>query len=190
MKKKFAIVGAGLTGLSAAYYLRREFTDAEISVFDSDQRVGGKIRSHREGDFPHERGPNGFLSSRKPIFNLCTELDLKIKNADHNAAIRYLWLKSCLMKLPSGPGSLMGFKGLGIKSKLSLLGDLLKKPRESDDESIYDFVMSSLARRWRRIWLIPSSQEFLRRIAASYRCDRLFRQSSMPSVSMAQSSRA
>ena len=181
MKKRFAIVGAGLTGLSAAYFLRREFPDAEISVFDSDERVGGKIRSHREGDFPHERGPNGFLSSRKPIFNLCKELGLEIRNADHNAAIRYLWLKSCLMKLPSGPGSLMGFKGLGLKSKLSLLGDLLKKPRPSDDESIYDFVKAQFSEEMAQNMADP----FVSGVFAAD-CRKLSMRSAFPTIFNAQ----
>ena len=140
MKKRFAVIGGGLTGLSTAYFLRQRFPESEISVFEADQRPGGKIRSEREVEFPHEQGPNGFLSSRKAIFNLCKDLGLEIREADEEAAIRYLWLKQSLMRLPSGPGSLCGFKGLSLKSKLSLLGDLLKKPRESDDESIYDFV--------------------------------------------------
>ncbi|AKK04041.1 protoporphyrinogen oxidase [Corynebacterium epidermidicanis] len=40
---KFAIIGAGLAGLTAAYELRQLAPDAEIDVFEAEERIGGKL---------------------------------------------------------------------------------------------------------------------------------------------------
>ena len=53
--KKVAVIGAGITGLSAAYELKkRKF---EVSVFESSSRVGGVIQTDHEEDFLAEAGP-------------------------------------------------------------------------------------------------------------------------------------
>jgi protoporphyrinogen/coproporphyrinogen III oxidase len=137
---KIAVVGAGLSGLATAYFLGKELPDAEITVFDEESSAGGKILSNRDAEFPHEMGPNGFLSSRREIFELCEELGLDILFADSDAAKRYLWMGDSLKRIPEGPVSMMTWGELSFKTKLSLFGDVLKKPRSGEDESLYDFV--------------------------------------------------
>ncbi|KAF8916439.1 hypothetical protein CPB85DRAFT_1289731 [Mucidula mucida] len=47
MSKRIAVLGGGLTGLSAAFHLSRRFPDAAIRVFEKSSRVGGWVRSER-----------------------------------------------------------------------------------------------------------------------------------------------
>lgn len=47
-KQKIAIVGAGMAGLSAGYYLRRKAVAA--TIFEGDKRAGGRIKSARPFD--------------------------------------------------------------------------------------------------------------------------------------------
>ncbi|KAF9027003.1 FAD/NAD(P)-binding domain-containing protein [Hymenopellis radicata] len=47
MSKRIAVLGGGLTGLSAAFHLSRRFPDAAIRVFEKSNRVGGWVRSER-----------------------------------------------------------------------------------------------------------------------------------------------
>ena len=51
MSKRIAIIGAGITGLSAAHYLRRDYPDAEIDVYEQSDRVGGKIKTYRKDGY-------------------------------------------------------------------------------------------------------------------------------------------
>ncbi|WDE98761.1 protoporphyrinogen oxidase [Lentisphaera profundi] len=140
LTRKVAVVGAGLSGLATAYFLGKQLSDVEITVFEEEAVPGGKILSDQKAEFPHEKGPNGFLSSRREIFELCEELELDILFANEDAAKRYLWMDGELKRIPEGPVSMMTWGELSLKTKLSLFGDILKKPRAADDESLYDFV--------------------------------------------------
>ncbi|KAL5330516.1 hypothetical protein ACEPPN_000033 [Leptodophora sp. 'Broadleaf-Isolate-01'] len=47
-RKRVAVIGAGLAGATAAYYLRdsiREFEDIDITIFESSQQIGGRFKS-------------------------------------------------------------------------------------------------------------------------------------------------
>ena len=43
MSVRFAVVGAGLAGLTAAYELKKNHKDAEVDVFEATDRIGGKL---------------------------------------------------------------------------------------------------------------------------------------------------
>ena len=59
---RIAIVGAGITGLSAAYYLHRQRPDLQISILESSSQAGGILQpTHRKG-FLIERGPDMFIT--------------------------------------------------------------------------------------------------------------------------------
>lgn len=40
-----AVLGGGITGLSTAYYLSREFPNAKITLYEGSERLGGWLRS-------------------------------------------------------------------------------------------------------------------------------------------------
>jgi len=54
-----AIIGAGITGLTAAFSLARR--GVPVSVYEASGRVGGVIRSSRERGYLVEWGPNTLL---------------------------------------------------------------------------------------------------------------------------------
>ena len=62
---KVLIIGGGITGLAAAYRLQQQAPDAQITVIEKSERLGGKILTERVGGFVIEGGPDCFLS-RKP----------------------------------------------------------------------------------------------------------------------------
>ena len=74
------IVGGGITGLSAAWYLEKLATedgpDISIALVERDSHLGGKIRSHSEGNFTIEAGPDGFLIRKPWAYQLANELGL------------------------------------------------------------------------------------------------------------------
>ena len=59
---KVAIVGGGVSGLSAAYELQK--SGVEFTLFESSARLGGVIRTESVGDFLMEAGPDSFLSEK------------------------------------------------------------------------------------------------------------------------------
>jgi oxygen-dependent protoporphyrinogen oxidase len=59
--RTIAVVGGGLAGLTAAYYLSRALPDARITLIEASDRTGGWIKSipvHTEhGETVFEAGP-------------------------------------------------------------------------------------------------------------------------------------
>lgn len=61
MKKRVVVLGAGVTGLAAAYRLARDGA-VEVDVVDKEPVAGGICRSFREGDFILDHGPHKFYT--------------------------------------------------------------------------------------------------------------------------------
>ncbi len=78
-----AIIGAGLTGLTAAYRLSQR--GYAVKVFEQSPQTGGAIRTLRENGYVIEGGPNslqlGASAVRQLIKDLGLEADLQIANA-------------------------------------------------------------------------------------------------------------
>lgn len=59
--KNVAVLGGGITGLAAAYYLSKGLPNAKITLLESSNRLGGWIRSSRmnigDGYVVFEQGP-------------------------------------------------------------------------------------------------------------------------------------
>lgn len=60
-KKRVVVLGAGVTGLSAAYRLSQN-PDVEVHVFEKETEVGGLCRSFRDGGFILDYGPHKFYT--------------------------------------------------------------------------------------------------------------------------------
>src|SRR5688572_10084259 len=69
-----AIIGAGITGLTAAFRLQRENTP--VTVYEGASRVGGPIQTVRSDGFLAECGPNSILETNSVIGNLIKDLGL------------------------------------------------------------------------------------------------------------------
>jgi len=77
---KIAIIGAGLTGLSAAYYLRQRCPEAHVKIFEREDRIGGRVfTSHRPMG---EHGAEFLLDSENAFLSL-----LRKVNVEHTPAI-------------------------------------------------------------------------------------------------------
>ena len=60
-KPSVAIVGGGITGLTAAFRLRQR--NIAVTVYEAGDRVGGVIRSLRQDGYLAEFGPNSILET-------------------------------------------------------------------------------------------------------------------------------
>ena len=70
-KQTVVVIGAGLTGLTTAYWLRRSGID--VHVIERQQRIGGQIQTHRHGDFVFESGPTTGSISTPEVAELMAE---------------------------------------------------------------------------------------------------------------------
>ena len=99
-----AVVGAGITGLAAALRLLQRAPDAEVTLFEKAERLGGKIRTERADGFVIEAGADSFLTRKARGVALCGELGLAgrlvARQAEHAGTfVRY---GGALHPLPEG----------------------------------------------------------------------------------------
>lgn len=75
--RRVAVVGGGITGLVAAYRARRALgPDAEITVVEATDRVGGTLRTVQMGGGPLDVGAEAFIGRRPEVPALMAELGL------------------------------------------------------------------------------------------------------------------
>nr|XP_014100519.1 protoporphyrinogen oxidase [Bactrocera oleae] len=145
-----AVLGAGMSGLSAAYYFLQRF-GYPATVYEASHRVGGWIRTERHKDkgFMFEMGPRTIRPKGVQGANtlqLIEELKLAvdpIKSWQPAAKNRLIYAKGQLCLLPNSLGGI--FKTLPPFSKpliSQIKQDLVagQKKLKLADESIYDFV--------------------------------------------------
>jgi prenylcysteine oxidase/farnesylcysteine lyase len=78
---KIGIVGAGIAGCSAAYFLRESFgTDVNITLYEREERVGGRLYSINFAGLAIEVGAGLFHSSNRLLIRLLTRAGLKTNN--------------------------------------------------------------------------------------------------------------
>ncbi|MHA7109680.1 protoporphyrinogen oxidase [Sunxiuqinia elliptica] len=140
MNQKVAVIGAGLTGLTTAYYLQKKGFD--VTVFEQADRVGGVIESVVEKDFIYENGPSTGVLGQPEAAALIEELGdaCQLEIADEDAKFRWIWKGDRWHALPSG---LMG----GIQTplfswydKFRILGEPFRKKGTNPDETLAALV--------------------------------------------------
>lgn len=125
------IVGAGLSGLSVAHFLRHNTPDLDILILEQDDRPGGAVRSFTDQGYLAEWGPHGFLDNNPASRALLREtgLDRIAQKAPLGSFVRFVCHDGRLVQLPQKPTALLATPLLSPLGKLRLLGDLFKKPR-------------------------------------------------------------
>ena len=78
--KSVAIIGAGITGLTAAFYLKRN--GIPVTVYEASGRVGGVIQSMRKDGYLAEFGPNTLLETSPKISQLVRDAGLQSRRLD------------------------------------------------------------------------------------------------------------
>lgn len=110
-----AVLGGGLSGLSAGYYLLRRF-GKPLTIYEASPRVGGWVRSENRKDrnFIFESGPRTIRPVGEPGANtleLVEDLKLEvtpIRRSHVAARNRMLYAKGQLCMLPNSPKGLFG----------------------------------------------------------------------------------
>lgn len=136
MSRRIVILGAGISGLTAAWKITQTDPEAEIIILEKSSRAGGWIQTIHKDGFLFEQGPRSCRSSGAGVdtLKLIEELGLqdKVITADPSASTRFLYIDKKLRKVPAG----LWFMG---KALLSGVFRDLRTPARKEDESIYDF---------------------------------------------------
>ncbi len=105
--KRVAIIGGGISGLSAAYALeqhRRAGGQIEYSLFESSSRLGGVLVTDRVDGCLIEAGPDSFLTEKPWAADLCRQIGIGDQLIGSNDAQRktYILVNGRLVVMPDG----------------------------------------------------------------------------------------
>ena len=143
-QRSVAVVGAGITGLVAAYSLQRR--GVNVTLLEASEHAGGAIRTSHQDGFLAEHGPNSFVTSA-PVEALLSELDLAedVVEANPDANKRFVVRDGALMPFPLTPMAMLGTRLFSLKAKLRvLLEPLVPRGVADNDESVASFVRRRL----------------------------------------------
>ncbi|HEY6763714.1 MAG TPA: protoporphyrinogen oxidase [Candidatus Sulfotelmatobacter sp.] len=104
---RIAIVGGGITGLSAAFALeQRRLADKNLEyvLYESSPRVGGVLCTEHVDGFTVEAGPDSFLTEKPWAAELCHELGIADQLIGSNDFVRktYILRAGRLVEMPDG----------------------------------------------------------------------------------------
>lgn len=140
---KIAVIGAGISGLSTAHFLKR--MGAEVTVLEKSQGPGGTIGTKIIDGYLVENGPNSTSETNFVIDELLSDLSIEDEKvyADESAKYRFILRSGKLHALPSGPGSFVSTRLWSAGGKLRLFAEPFVG-RAAYEESIADFVTRRL----------------------------------------------
>lgn len=114
--KKIKIIGAGISGMTLAYYLEKK--GFEIEIFEALPKEGGKIFTDNKPHFIVEHGPNAFLASQK-LEEISQEIGVRLLRTLPDSQKRFLFLKGKLTRWPLNIFETLGFIFHMLKFQLS-----------------------------------------------------------------------
>ena len=163
-RPRVVVVGAGVSGLAAAHFLRRAEDPPDVLVVEASERAGGKVHTIAVGGLPVEAGADSFVVRKPWAVDLCRDLGL-----EDRVVIPGAWGASVLVGgrlfefpdrtafgIPADLGDLLRFPGLGRRAKLRAALDLVRPPRRSGgDESVASLLRRRLGSGFSRVAVEP-----------------------------------
>jgi oxygen-dependent protoporphyrinogen oxidase len=152
--KRIAIIGGGISGLSAAYALeekRRAGVEVEYVLYEASSRFGGVLVTDRVDGCILEAGADSFLTEKPWAIELCKKLGLGDQLIGSNDAERktYIVVRGKLVEMPDGLMFMVPTKlAPTVLSPLFSWGTKLRMAREwfhpphkaNGDETVAAFV--------------------------------------------------
>ena len=101
-RRRVVVVGAGITGLTAAFTILTRRPDLEVVVLEASNRVGGKILTTPFAGHRVDCGADAFLARVPEATELCRELGLDAQLTSPSQSSAHVWVDGALRRLPAG----------------------------------------------------------------------------------------
>jgi len=159
--KHLVVIGGGIAGLAAAYYLEQKTQSAAqatlLTVLEASPSWGGKITTDRQDGFVIEGGPDTFLATKPWGVGLCRELGLEERLHGTNPEKKHTYVlhqgrleplpDGLTMMIPTRFGPMIRTNLLSWPEKARMGLDFFLPPQPlNGDESLGSFVSRRLGR--------------------------------------------
>ena len=146
---KVAIIGGGISGLSAAYYLSK--AGIRAALIEKQDRLGGVIETHRVADCIVEAGPDSFLASKPAALDLIRDIGLESEVISSNDHLRRTYIKKngrlvpmpdgLMMMVPTKMAPVAASNLISWPTKIKMGLEYFRKPSAAaGDRSVAEFV--------------------------------------------------
>ncbi|MEO7934034.1 MAG: protoporphyrinogen oxidase [Chthoniobacterales bacterium] len=145
--KSIAIVGAGITGLTAAFRLQQR--GYAVTVYEAGSHVGGMINTIQQDGFLVECGPGTIVETSPQIGALVRDLGLESRRSHPgpNAQKNYIVRNGKPLPIPHSAFDMLATRLFSPTAKLRLLAEPFLS-RAVGDENLADFVTRRLGREF------------------------------------------
>lgn len=159
-EKKIAILGAGISGLSVAYYLKRKgFT---VNVYEKSGRAGGLIDTEKKNDYLLDKGIISGIETTSLIPELVEELGLQdsFLYAGEKANLKQAYTGGKIHDLSMNPNNLLKFPLFTYKTKLRFFFEpFLPATSNGEELSVAEFIRRRLGKEFLDYVMEPFSAE-------------------------------
>lgn len=140
---RVVILGAGISGLSLAWFLKKRFgNNISITVLEETHRTGGSIQTIEKDHFLFEQGPHSCRPKGRGEVTLGLAEELGLENqvitANPKAHSRYIYTNNALHRIPTSLVSFL-FSPLTKGAIPALIRDLFTPAGKEKNETIYAF---------------------------------------------------
>jgi oxygen-dependent protoporphyrinogen oxidase len=145
-----AVIGGGITGLSAAWELQQrgiKFTLLEASSHWGGKVISSKLELNKDAQFLVEGGPDTLITRKPEAWDLANELGMldQVVNPGSETSGTYVLDRASLYPIPVSPTKFISSPLLTVRGKLRMLAEPFQPARrDDDDESLAAFVRRRL----------------------------------------------
>ncbi|GAF04292.1 protoporphyrinogen oxidase [Saccharicrinis fermentans] len=139
-KVDIVVIGAGLTGLTLAFYLEK--AGKKVILLEKNERVGGVIHTEEEDGFVYEKGPNTGVISSEAIVQLFDDLKEKCELVTPKPQAKERWILKNGKWEPISSGLIQAITTplFRWRDKVKILGEPWRKKGTNPDESLAELV--------------------------------------------------
>ncbi len=158
--KKIAILGAGISGLATAWYLKKQGHD--VTVYEKTDRPGGQLESEIKGDYLLDKGTIAGIETNKLIPELVK--DLKLENsffyAGEKGNLKQAYIGGELHDLSMNPNNLLKFPLFGFKTKVKFFFEpFVPRSKRGSRMAVAPFIRRRLGEEFLQFVMDPFSSE-------------------------------
>ncbi len=142
--KSVIFIGAGISGLSAAFYYRKKHPGQSITILEKNETPGGNFSSSVIDGFTFESGPRGVMRNGHAFFHLLNESNgwHLLKPGRKTSSTRFIWYRNQLNQLGGNP-----FKTLFSPAMKGVIRSVLRERNLKNSCSEPDESLESFFRR-------------------------------------------